>query len=358
MERPGTRCFPVHTRPWLRTDDSRRTVACRRRGFTSAGHIVRALKPVVVCFCILYCACNLGRVGAPRAATLRERSHEARFTVSGMAQTKLLDARYAGMPGPVRWYLINERAILGALSFVGFFAFWEIGSNLGSIDAFFFSSPSRILDTAWAEVQNPRLWSDLQISGTELLLGYVSAVALAVPLGVFVGWYRKLNYLVDPWLNFMNALPRVALMPLIVLWVGIGIWSKVVVVFLGVFFTVIINTLYGVRTADKRLLDVAASFRAPQWRVFSSVVLPGSVPFILAGLRLGIARGLIGVLVGELYSSNAGIGYMITAASQTLQTSRLLFGVILLTLMGVIGVEMVRILERRFEKWRPKRDAR
>ncbi|MBI2756068.1 MAG: ABC transporter permease [Chloroflexi bacterium] len=274
------------------------------------------------------------------------------------SESKLLDVRYAGLPPLLRWYLINERGILGALSFVGFFLFWEIGSAAGWIDAYFFSSPARIFNAGVTEVQNPRLWSDLQISGTELVVGYVAAAAIGVPLGILVGWYRKLNYFVDPWLNFMNALPRVAMMPLIVLWVGIGIWSKIVVVFLGVFFTVVINSLYGVRTVDRRLLDVSSSFKASQWRVFTTVVLPGSVPFILAGLRLGIGRGLIGVLVGELYSSNAGIGYMITVSSQTLQTSRLLFGVLLLTLMGVIGVELVRLLEKRVERWRPKVGAR
>ena len=142
-------------------------------------------------------------------------------------------------------------------------------------------------------------------------------------------------------------------MPLIVLWVGIGIWSKVLVVFLGAFFIIVINTLYGVRTVDKRLLDVANSFRASQPRIFTTLVLPGSVPFVLVGLRLGVGRALIGVIVGELYSSNAGIGYMITIASHTLQTSRLLFGVLLLTFMGVLAVEMLRQVERRFQRWRP-----
>jgi NitT/TauT family transport system permease protein len=136
--------------------------------------------------------------------------------------------------------------------------------------------------------------------------------------------------------------------------VGIGIWSKIVVVFLGAFITILMNTLYGVRTVDKRLLEVAESFSASQGRVFISVVMPGSVPFILAGLRLGVGRALIGVIVGELYAANAGLGYMITVASHTLQTDRLLFGVLLLTFMGVAGVELLRLVERRFQQWRPR----
>jgi NitT/TauT family transport system permease protein len=156
----------------------------------------------------------------------------------------------------------------------------------------------------------------------------------------------------------MNALPRVALLPLIVLWLGVGIWSKVAVVFLGAFFTIVLNTLYGIRTVDSRLIDVARSFNASERRLFTTVVMPGSVPFILAGLRLGVGRALIGVIVGELYSANAGIGHMIALASQTLQPDRLLFGVILLTGMGVFAVEVLRQFELRFQQWRPRVGAR
>ena len=259
----------------------------------------------------------------------------------------------AAARGPLDWYLAHERPILGLLSFLGVFVFWEVGSNVGFVDQFFFSSPSKILVAGFLEIQNPRLWADLRISGTEFFTGYALAVVTAIPLGLLAGWYRKFNYFIDPWLNFLNALPRVALLPLIVLWVGVGIWSKILVVFLGAFFSIMINTLYGVRTTEAHLLDVAHSFRASQLRVFTTVVLPGSVPFVLAGLRLGVGRALIGVIVGELYSANAGLGYMITVASHTMQTDRLLFGVLLLTFMGVLLVEVLRQVERRFQRWRP-----
>lgn len=269
-------------------------------------------------------------------------------------QPALMDARLADMAQPLRWYLSNERAILAVLSFVGFFAFWELGAALSLFDSYFFSSPSRVGLAALTEVQIPRFWNDVRVSGTEFVLGYIAAVVLGIPLGIAAGWYRKFNYFMDPWLNFLNALPRVALLPLIVLWVGIGIESKIVVVFLGAFITIVFNTLFGVRTVDQRLLEVAASFGASQGRVFTSVVLPGSVPFILAGLRLGVGRAVIGVIVGELYAANAGLGYMITIASHTLQTDRLLFGVLVLTFMGLAGVESVRLIEQRYTQWRPE----
>lgn len=270
------------------------------------------------------------------------------------SELAVLDAKVAERPALVRWYIEHERAILGFASFGGFFIFWEIGARVGFINAFFFASPIKVFEAAIYEVQLPRLWNDFRVSGTELFAGYIAAVVLGIPLGIFAGWYRRFNYFIDPWLNFLYATPRVALLPLIVLWVGIGIESKIMVVFLGAFFTIVLNTLHGVRTADTRLLDVAKSFGASQGRIFISVVLPGSIPFILAGMRLGVGRALIGVIVGELYAANAGIGYMITIASQTLQTDRLLFGVLILTFMGVALVEVLRVVERRFQQWRPK----
>lgn len=269
-------------------------------------------------------------------------------------QPRLLDVRLAGTPRVVRWYVANERTILGLLSFGGFFVLWEVGARIGWVNQFFFASPIKIFEAAVWEVQQPRLWNDFWISSQELFIGYLGAVLLGIPLGIAAGWYRRFNYFIDPWFNFLYSTPRIALLPLIVLWVGIGIWSKIVVVFLGAFFTIAMNTLHGVRTVDKRLLDVAASFGASQGRVFTSVVLPGSVPFMIAGMRLGIGRALIGVIVGELYAANAGIGYMITVASQTLQTDRLLFGVLILTFLGVILVELLRIVEKRFQQWRPR----
>lgn len=275
-------------------------------------------------------------------------------------EPQLVEVRPEEAESRTLWHLYrdNERTILGVASFVGFFLYWELGAALGWVDLFFFSSPSRILYAGFREVQLARFWNDVRVSGTELFGGYILAVVLGIPLGIFTGWYRRLNFFLDPWLNFLNALPRVALLPLIVLWVGIGIWSKILVVFLGAFITIWINTLYGVRTVDKRFLDVAHSFNASQGRIFTTVVMPGSVPFILAGLRLGVGRALIGVIVGELYSANAGLGYMIAVAGQTLQTDRLLFGVVLLTLMGVVLVELLRLVEHRFQKWRPSVGSR
>jgi ABC-type nitrate/sulfonate/bicarbonate transport system permease component len=252
-----------------------------------------------------------------------------------------------------RWYRRNQRLALGTFGFVGFLAFWEIGSRVGFVDSFFFSQPTAIAAAAVREVQLARFWIDVRVSAIEFATGYAVAVAIAIPLGLVIGWYRRLSYMADPWLNLFNSLPRVALLPLLVLWLGLGVESKIAVVFLGAFFSVVIPTVQGVRTVDRRLLDVARSFRASQRRVFTSVVAPSTVPFIATGLRLGLGRALIGVVVGELYAQTDGLGVMISKASNNIQPDRMFVAILIFTISGIVGVEGLRRVERYFDRWRP-----
>jgi NitT/TauT family transport system permease protein len=204
------------------------------------------------------------------------------------------------------------------------------------------------------EVQLPRFWDDVRVSAFEFASGYLLAVLLGVPLGIAFGWYRRLSYMADPWLNLFNSLPRVALLPLIVLWLGLGTQSKIAVVFLGAFFSIIIPTVQGVRTVDRRFLDVARSFGASQGRLFISVVAPSTIPFIATGMRLGLGRALIGVVVGELYAQTDGLGVMITKAAANIQPDRMFFAILIFTGTGIVGVEALRRVERYFDRWRPK----
>jgi NitT/TauT family transport system permease protein len=269
-----------------------------------------------------------------------------------------LGARVAHQPSFQRWYIANERKILGAGSFILALAAWELGSDSGLLPVLFVSSPSQIIREAADQFQNPTFWSNLRISVIELVIGFAIGSAAGILLGLLAGWYRRLLYFIDPWLSFFYSLPRVALLPLIVLWLGLTIKSVILAVFMGAFFTVTITTISGVRTVDRRLLDVATSFRASQGRIFRTVVLPSTVPFILAGLRLGVGHALVGVFVGELFAANqAGLGYMILTAGQQFEPATLLFGVLIFTTMGLVFIETLRVLEGRFQRWRPRAAA-
>lgn len=266
----------------------------------------------------------------------------------------LLDAGLASKPLPLRWYLQNERLALTVLSFAGFFLLWEVGARVGVVSTYFFSAPGLILEAAVKFGQTETFWKDVQISLTELVIGYVVGAVFGVAAGLIIGWYRRLNLLVDPWLSFFYSLPKIAIIPIMVLWFGLNIRSVIAAVIFGTFLTILINTLHGVHTVERRFLDVATSFGASRRRVFISVILPTTVPFIVAGLRLGVGSALIGVFVGELFAStSAGLGYFIDNFGDVAEATPMMFGLIVFTLIGVSLIGSLRIVERRFQQWRP-----
>ncbi|MBI2369691.1 MAG: ABC transporter permease [Deltaproteobacteria bacterium] len=202
---------------------------------------------------------------------------------------ELMDVRVAEASRFYKWYLIHERAILGFSGVILFLLAWEyVGGYKELINPIFMSAPSRILKAGYGLFASGEIWNDLRVSGTEFIVGYVLAAVIGIPFGILAGWYKKFFYITDPFLSSLNATPRVALLPLIIIWVGIGIWSKIVIVFLGALFPILLNTLDGVKTTDERLLKAARSFGADDFQIFRTVVLPATVPFILSG---GLRRG-------------------------------------------------------------------
>src|SRR5262249_34755481 len=147
-----------------------------------------------------------------------------------------------------RIYLANERLIIGGGALAGVLLAWELTARLNLIDPLLISAPSRVARAGYALLAEGELWPDLKVSGTEFLLGYGLAALIGIPLGLATGWYRRLSFLTGPFVDTLNAVPRLTLMPLIVIWFGIGIWSKVVVAFLGAVLPILIAAHAGVRT--------------------------------------------------------------------------------------------------------------
>ena len=270
-------------------------------------------------------------------------------------QELLLDVRVAEASKLYKFYLSQEKKILGAAGVTIFLIVWElVGNVLQLINPMFMSAPSLIAKAAIDLFASGEIYNDLYISGTELLGGYLLSAVVAIPFGIMVGWYKKMSYIFDPFINAMNATPRVALLPLVIIWLGIGILSKVGIIFLGAVFPILINSRDGVKTTPANLLTAARSFGASEWMIFKAVVLPSTIPFILSGLRQGLGRAIVGVMVGELYAATAGIGFMITVAGATFQTDKVFVGVLVFALTGMIGTELLAKIEKRFDKWRPK----
>jgi NitT/TauT family transport system permease protein len=267
----------------------------------------------------------------------------------------LLDVRVAEASALYKFYLNQEKKILGSSAVLIFLAIWELaGNTFQLVNPMFMSAPSLVWKAGYQMFASGEIWNDLYVSGIEFAWGYFLSVIFAIPFGIMVGWYKRMSHIFDPFINAMNATPRVALLPLVIIWLGIGILSKVGIIFLGAVFPLLINTRDGVKTTPANLLNASRSFGASEWQIFRSVVLPSTVPFILTGLRLAIGRALIGVMVGELYAATAGIGFMITVAGATFQTDKVFVGVLIFAISGMVATEMVDKVERRFDKWRPK----
>jgi ABC-type nitrate/sulfonate/bicarbonate transport system permease component len=247
----------------------------------------------------------------------------------------------------------HESTVYGTISILCFLAVWEVAWQLRLISPLFFSGPSAIIVRFWELLVQGTLLRDAAYSGKNFLIGFVLALVTAVPLGVLLGWYKRLNLLFDPIINALYAMPRIALYPLIIIWFGIASGSKIFIVFLSAMLPILVNTVAGVRNIDLDLLKAARAFCARDWQIFTTVALPFSVPFILTGVRQGVAHGLIGVIIGELFAGSEGIGYMISYAGQMFQTDTLLVGVVVVMIAGMVLTTLCERVRRHFQRWRP-----
>ena len=258
--------------------------------------------------------------------------------------------RIPGQPGRLARY---EGLLIGSAAVVVFLAVWQGVAFRRIVPELFLPGPADIANAFVAYVARGQIWPDMWISGQELIYGFVLSIVIGLPLGILMGWYRRLNMALDPFVTFFYSIPRVALTPLLIIWFGIGINSKIAVVFLGAIFAIVINTAAGVKNLDPSLIKAARSFGASDAQLFRTIVVPGSVPFILTGLRLGLGHALTGVVVGELVAAQAGVGLMMATAGATFQTSKVFVGIVIIATAGVVLTYLLSRIEQRFQNWKP-----
>ena len=226
---------------------------------------------------------------------------------------------------------------------------WEIVGPY--IDPIFFSYPSKIAAAFYELTISGDLPYYLGQSLQVMVLGLGCAIIVGIPLGVAMARVQKLDWALDLPLNALYATPTVALVPILVLWFGIYLKAKIIVVFLFAVFPVLINTYQGVRECDKNMLEVARSFRSSETGVWQDVLLPFALPYIAAGIRLAIGRGLVGMVIAEFYTTISGLGFMITKYANVFEMDKTLVPVFVLMVLGVTLTSGLKRLERRIAPW-------
>jgi len=247
-----------------------------------------------------------------------------------------------------------EPIVIGTLSVAFALTVWQLVANARIMPVLFLPGPWDVAQAMVKLFQTGDIWLDIATSGEEIVIGYGLAIIIGLLLGLAMGWYTRFQYAMDPFVNFFYSTPRIVLIPLFIIWFGIDIQSKIAVIFLGALFPIIINTMAGVRNTEAALLRVARSFGASDALIFRRVVLPGSVPFILTGFRLGVGHALTGVVVGELIAAKHGVGQLISIAQNTFQTPKMLAAVLLIAGTGMILTTIFQRIENRFQSWRPQ----
>jgi ABC-type nitrate/sulfonate/bicarbonate transport system permease component len=245
------------------------------------------------------------------------------------------------------------KAVYGTAAVIVAIAAWWIVAALRIKPAIILPGPLDVIDAFRQLFSTSDIWSDLGTSAMELVLGLGLAALVGLPVGLLIGWYRRVSYILNPFVTFIYATPRIALTPLLIVWFGIGQTSKVAIVFLMAVFPIIINVATGMQSLDPQVLRVARLFGASDFQVFTTIGLPGTVPFIISGLRLAVGQALIGVFVSELSGATHGVGMLMDNAGQQFQTSVVFAGLVIFAVTGVILSWLLRRLERLVAAWRP-----
>jgi NitT/TauT family transport system permease protein len=226
---------------------------------------------------------------------------------------------------------------------------WELLGPL--VSPIFFSYPSKIAIAAYRLTISGELPHYLMQSLQVLFVGLGIAIAIGVPLAVLMARVRPVDWALDLPINALYATPMVALVPILVLWFGIYMKAKILVVFLFSVFPILINTYQGVRECDKNMLEVARSFRSSEWQMWKDVLLPFALPYIAAGIRLAIGRGLVGMVIAEFYTTISGLGFMITRYANIFEMDKTFVAVIVLMFLGVTLTAALKWVERRIAPW-------
>ncbi len=262
------------------------------------------------------------------------------------------------------FYEAHEPAILGTGFIVAVFAIWELYPAIFGLSKgmkLFFATPSDIVSALFNLLilgeklpMVGTIWNHFNASTGSFLFGLGLSIIVALPLGVVLGRSQTVDAMFDPFITAFNATPRLVFLPIVLIWFGVGFWTVIAIVFMGAVFPLLINTYAGVKNADRLLINVVRSFGASEWQINKLVVLPNSLPFIIAGLRLAIGRAILGVVVAEFFGGTEfGLGVIMVQASQSYRVDILFAVLIIFMAVSLLITAAVKKIENRLSRWRP-----
>jgi taurine transport system permease protein len=246
----------------------------------------------------------------------------------------------------------HRNALLGALAVVLFFAVWQAIFLVVPLNPLFFTTPSLIAAGFVDLVESGDLAHDLAVSAIPFGLGLLAAVIIGVPLGIVMGWRVRIGYALDPLMTVFYASPLVALAPLVVIFFGVGVSGKTIIVFTLAVFPFIFNVASGVRAVDRLLINVVRSLGGGERDIYLKILLPSVLPYIVAGARIAVGRALIAVLVGEFFAASEGIGYAISRFGDIFAIDRMFACILTVMVIAVVLTEGIRWAERAAFPWR------
>jgi taurine transport system permease protein len=245
-----------------------------------------------------------------------------------------------------------RKVLLGGLSVVLFFAAWQAIFLVVPFNPLFISKPSLIANGLVDLATSGDLVRDLAVSAVPFLYGFSAAIIIGVPLGIVMGWRVRVGYALDPLMTVFYASPLVALAPLVVIFFGVGVGGKALIIFFLSVFPFIFNAYAGVRAVDRLLIDVVRSLGGSERSLYVKVIFPSVLPYIVAGARIAVGRALIGVLVGEFFAASEGIGYAISRFGDIFALDRMFGCIITIMVIAVVLTEGIRWTERTVFPWR------
>jgi NitT/TauT family transport system permease protein len=268
--------------------------------------------------------------------------------MTGVSDEQLIDE--LGLRHERRWSIYDHPNLIRTASVIVFLILWEIYGR--RTDPILFTYPTAVAVAFWKLLISGELAQQLLVSLSALAAGFGASLVLGVILGLAMGRSRLAEATLEPHINALYATPQVALTPLLMMWLGLGFAVKVAVVFLFAFFPILINTASGAKNVSASMVEVGRAYLAPPRQILFKIVFPAALPFIMAGVRIAIGRGLVGMIVAELFTAITGLGAMLSLYGNIFETAKMFVVIMILALLGIGLIHASQALERKLASWK------